>query len=1201
MNCKKKGHSKSDCFAPGGGKEHDRPEWYVKQQEASKKNKEKKTAGAADDDDDVALVIGVPEDDDDDNVAFTVTSDFREEEAHTSSTSASVDMIVDSGATRHFSPDRAKFITFKEIPPVPIRAADGRSFSATGKGSYQTFFPMGPGQRPTRATLLNTYYSPHMAYTLISVSTLDRAGFAVHVSDGKCLFRSPNPARKPVAIFPIIRGLYRAVSSATAPVTSPIIEATYLASRTVTISELHRRMGHINHDDLRAAVKAGTITGVNLDMDSKPQWCEVCVQAKAKRQAIPKKAKEPRPTEYGGKIVTDLKGKISVQSISGAQYAMTFTDLATHEEKPYFLKKKSEAFANYQKYEAWVMVQRGAKIKVLGTDNGGEFTSKEFETHLEKAGTFHQLTVHDTPSENGVAERGQRTHIEQVRAMLIQSGLPKYLWAEAWCHSVWLRNRSPTAALPNSITPMEKATKREPNLSKLLEWGTAVWVKVKDAGDLQIRAKKVHFVGYDLRAKGMRLWPGTRRIMVERDPRLRGSGMMMTFSNVPQSYPIRRKYPPKSANVERNEQNRGLTDANDPPVPENLRATPPPPESNPVPSQIPTPEVPAEQTIPQLPPHVRTRRTEVEKLGQPEQNTGRGHRQRKAPGFYHNLNTVLGSAESTTEDTAAMFEFLEDEDESESELDLEDDVVEDRTIVVEFAMVTENVPLTLRQAITGPDADRWKAAARSEFSQLDKLNTWDIVEAPVGAKVIRNHCVLVIKKDAYNQINKYKVRLVANGRTQIHGIHYTETYAPVVRHATLRVLLTFGAVRDWEIHQADVKNAYLNAPIDETVYMAPTPPGRRLVCRLNKGLYGTKQGGRTWYLKLRETFILLGYTVLQADNAVFISRDKLTIVAAATDDFTIIGQTLEHVDRIKSQLNGHFELVDLGEINWLLGIHITRDRKARTISLSQTAYVDQIVAQMGVSDAAPSATPMDPGIDLDLDSPGVSSNILTADETTLYCKGVGLTMYATITHPEITHHVSILSQYMHEPRSTHLKVLRRVVKYLGGVRSYQLVLGGSDLTLTGYSDASWAARRSTSGYAFYLGTSLVDWSSKKQPIVTLSSTESEYVALTHASKNLLWLRKLLSELHIPIPKPTTLFCDNQSAIVLTKNGAFHARTKHIDNRYHFIRQTVSDGHAVILYCPTNDMIADVFMKPLSRPKFVRFRELLGVEERPSSS
>ncbi|KAF7367236.1 Retrovirus-related Pol polyprotein from transposon TNT 1-94 [Mycena sanguinolenta] len=1207
-NCNKKGHSKPDCFAPGGGKEHDRPDWYIKQQEASKKNKGKQKEAGAADDDNIALLIGTPDDDDDDNVAFLVTSDFTEDQA-LSTSSANVEMIIDTGATRHFTPDRANFITFSEISPVPIRAADGRSFHATGKGSYRTYLPMGPGKRPTRATLANTYYSPNMVYTLISVSTLDRAGFACIAADGKCEIKYPKPGRNTIANFPIIRGLYRATNSESAEAAYTQVETSYLASKMITISEFHRRMGHVNHDDLLAAVKAGTITGVNLDLESKPQWCATCIQAKAARQPIPKKAKEPRPTEYGGKVVTDLKGKISVPSIRGAQYAMNFIDLSTHEERPYFLKKKSEAFENYLKYEAWVKLQRNAKIKILGTDNGGEFTSKEFEDHLEKAGTVHQLTVHDTPSENGIAERGQRTHIEQVRAMLIQSGLPKYLWAEAWTHSTWLRNRCPTAALPNCITPMEKATNKKPNLSKLLEWGAPVWVKVKDAGDLEVRAKKAYFVGYDLRAKGMRLWPGTRKVVVERDvyfnekdaltpgtTSIEGEWDDDDIFDRPSTEPSNSaKTAPKSDEAPRNEQNRGLTDTTVPPIPENLRASPPP-APDPAPSEIPPPETPAESTPPPPPPHARKRQTEVEKLGQPEPDTGRGHRGRKPPGFYHGLNAVVGDADSSTEDIAACFQILEEEEDDDSDLYLEEEDTEDCT--------------TQR-----PRSQTWSDAARAEFAQLDKMNTWDIVEAPIGTTVIRSHCVLAIKRDAQNKISRYKVRLVANGRTQVYGLHYTDTYAPVIRHATLRVLLTFAAVNNWEIHQADVKNAYLNAPIDETVYMEipehyqqfsskPLPTaaaGRRLVAKLNKGIYGTKQGGRLWYIKVCKTMDSLDYTVLPSDRAVFISRDKETIAGVATDDFTILGLTLAHVNRLKSQLNDHFELVDLGEINWLLGIHLVRDRTARTISLSQTAYIEQILAQMGLSDAAPNLLPMEPGVDLSVDSPGVSTQVLTRDDAALYCKGVGLTMYATITHPEITYHALSLSQFMHEPRSTHLKALRRVCKYLSAVRDYQLVLGGSDLTLLGYSDASWSSRRSISGYAFYLGNSLVDWSSKKQPLVTLSTTESEYVALTHASKNLLWLRKIIAELFQPITKPTTLFSDNQAAIVLTKDGAFHARTKHIDNRFHFIRQTVTNGHAVISYCPTNDMIADIFMKSLARPKFEHFRELLGVEKKCDSA
>jgi hypothetical protein len=252
---------------------------------------------------------------------------------------------------------------------------------------------------------------------------------------------------------------------------------------------------------------------------------------------------------------------------------------------------------------------------------------------------------------------------------------------------------------------------------------------------------------------------------------------------------------PTSDKAAGNEQNRGITDTVEPPVSENLR-TSPPHEPNPAPANAPQPETSVDNEPAPPPTHVCKRKTEVERLGEPEPNMGRGRRTRKAPGFYHGLNAAAKLAEASTEDVAAMFQMLEEEEPDDPELDLEAEDEEDHTFVVEFAMVTESVPMSLRQAITGPDAKHWMPAAQAEFTQLEKLNTWDIVEAPMGANIIRNHYVLTIKRDAFNQINKYKVRLVADGRTQVYRIHYTDTYAPVVCHATLRVLLAFGAVND---------------------------------------------------------------------------------------------------------------------------------------------------------------------------------------------------------------------------------------------------------------------------------------------------------------------------------------------------------------------------------------------------------------------
>jgi hypothetical protein len=363
---------------------------------------------------------------------------------------------------------------------------------------------------------------------------------------------------------------------------------------------------------------------------------------------------------------------------------------------------------------------------------------------------------------------------------------------------------------------------------------------------------------------------------------------------------------------------------------------------------------------------------------------------------------------------------------------------------------------------------------------------------------------------------------------------------------------------------------------------------------------------REWYQQLTSVFVSLSYTVCSTDEAVFfkISGEHYTIVASAADDFTIVADTLEAVVLIKKQHNDHFKLVDLGEIDWLLGFNITQDLDTKTISMGQQSYIDEILAEMQFEDAVPVMTPMEPGIDLNYNAPGISDQLLSCAQHEHYRKAVGRLLYVSRgTRPDIAFAVSHTSQFVESPRTTHLKAVQHIFRYLKDTRDHRLILGGKHSSLFGYSDADWASqihRHSISGFVFFLGTGAIAWSSKKQPIVTVSSTESEYVALTLTAKELIWLWKLLSELNFLSNTATTLFCDNQDAFALSRDSTFHARTKHIDVRFYFIRQTIQNGHASVIYCPTNDMIADVFTKSLVHAKIQKFRDLLGVEEPPSA-
>jgi hypothetical protein len=377
---------------------------------------------------------------------------------------------------------------------------------------------------------------------------------------------------------------------------------------------------------------------------------------------------------------------------------------------------------------------------------------------------------------------------------------------------------------------------------------------------------------------------------------------------------------------------------------------------------------------------------------------------------------------------------------------------------------------------------------------------------------------------------------------------------------------------------------------------------KRVVARLRRPLYGTKQGAHHWYDELRRILESLGFKVCNADEAVFykIENNDYTIIAAATDDFTIISNTSKGAELIQQQMSNFFEIVELGDINWLLGVSVTRDLSARTISLGQQSYIEQILARFGLENARTAVTPMEPGADLTIDSPSVSPKSLSPNEKTLYREMIGSLMYvAVMTRPDISYAISTLSQHMEAPRTTHLVAVKRVFAYLSGTRQLKLVLGDKNPRIIGFSDADWASnthRFSISGFTFFVGAGIVSWSAKKQHLITISSTESEYVALTYASKEIIWVHKLLNELSFLFAHslPTTLFCDNQGAIDLSKDSKFHARTKHIDVHFHFVHQTVAQGHIKIQYILTNEMVADMFTKSLPRVKLQYFRELLNI-------
>jgi hypothetical protein len=398
----------------------------------------------------------------------------------------------------------------------------------------------------------------------------------------------------------------------------------------------------------------------------------------------------------------------------------------------------------------------------------------------------------------------------------------------------------------------------------------------------------------------------------------------------------------------------------------------------------------------------------------------------------------------------------------------------------------------------------------------------------------------------------------------------------------------------------DIKAAYLNANLKEEIYME-APPGFDIleghILRLKKGVYGTRQGGRVWYIDFSGTLSELGYTCMEADHTVFVHKSSgfPDIITTYMDDMGLISESLERINHDKEALRRHYRMMDLGEMGWILGIRVTHDHEKGTIALSQEKFIKETLVRYGMSEACPISTPALANEHLlKLSSPEV-------DAKSYQC-ALGSLMYPMLgTRPDLGYAIAALGRHAVNPGPDHQRTLECMFCYLQATSNHQLVLecgSSGDSTLLGYADADWASnvndRKSASGYVFKLGIGAISWSSKKQATVVLSSTEAEYIAGAHATKEAVWLRQLLSELGQDMSSPTVLCIDNQSAITIAWNPEFHDRTKHIDVRYHFLRQVVNDGMVELTYTPTGEQVANVLMKGLPPALHNKFKSLMGI-------
>ncbi|WZZ70878.1 hypothetical protein YC2023_082248 [Brassica napus] len=480
----------------------------------------------------------------------------------------------------------------------------------------------------------------------------------------------------------------------------------------------------------------------------------------------------------------------------------------------------------------------------------------------------------------------------------------------------------------------------------------------------------------------------------------------------------------------------------------------------------------------------------------------------------------------------------------------------------------------------------WKESVGAEAGAMIKNDTWYESELPKGKKAVSSRWIFTIKYKADGQIERKKTRLVARGFTQTYGEDYIETFAPVAKLHTIRIVLSLAVNLGWGLWQMDVKNAFLQGELEDEVYMYP-PPGldhlvkKGNVLRLKKAIYGLKQSPRAWYNKLSTTLNGRGFRKSELDHTLFTLTTPSGMVALLVyvDDIIITGSDKEGIKATKEFLKSMFEIKDLGEMKYFLGIEICKSKEG--LFMSQRKYTLDLLKDAGAYGGKTARMPMEDGYKVPREG-GIEDSKPFHDPK-LYRKLVGKLIYLTITRPDICFAVNQVSQHMQLPKEHHWHMVERLLMYLNGSPDQGVWMGCNGSTeVVGYCDADWAGdradRRSTTGYCTFIGGNLVTWKSKKQKVVSCSSAEAEYRAMLKLTNELVWIKGILKHLEIDQAAPMTMHCDNQAAIHIASNSVFHERTKHIEVDCHKVRQMIILGVILPCYTRSEDQLADVFTK-----------------------
>ena len=1098
---------------------------------------------------------------------------------------------IDSACTSHICNDLNLFDK-KTMKPkyTKIEVADGAYMASMQTGTVALKFQNRNGTK-FKVKLSNVLYVPSSSSNLMSVAKLMKANNRLVFDNNECSIQ--NKITGQVIDIPMVKSMFDLEPGSR--------HQCKVATDTGNISTpdlWHRRLCHASMPYLEKAVPSMVKGGALCS-------CEACIKGGIKRKPFNKKAgkykmsKKPQPVpstqQRLDKVMADTCTPYPQQpSAQGNKVFFLIMDIHTRKTWIRYAKSKAEFPSVYAQWEKEVQNETKLHPVLFMPDGGTEFTCRKLRKILEESGTLFQTTCPGNPNQNPFVERMNGTVCDKTRKILEQACMPIKYWEDASKYVVEIQNSMPHSSLDYD-TPNKRWDPRRPDKTKerARAFGCEVWFLANNSQQIRKGVPKYRkgvFLGFSDGQHGYKILDlASRRSVVTRD---------VCF--------VEHKFPFSEPKESRHR--RVVEDENDTVVIVMDR------EVDPVAAEVAPVEIEVENDQVGEPADVAAGEVNDAVLGSDDDadNGGasclRRSARHKQPVNYAepNSKSKLRNVNGESVDVGyAGSNSVENDENIHSEIVLEDSGNMPNVVESEIAakcaadLGTDYRKMTQKQARESALAENFISAETIELACLDKHGTYVQVPIPTNRDVITCRWVYDVKRDGDNNITVFKARLTAHGFKQKEGLDYNETFSAVAQMKSFRIICALARLKGMKTTQVDISNAFLHGVLEEEIYMA-YPPGYEgpagTCLKLKKGLYGLKQSGRLFNNKLIDvlTSKQMGFKQLVSDSQVlYLERGKSKfIITIHVDDLTLTTNDERLRKEVMGALVENFLVKDLGPLAYYLGIKVTTDSKSTV--LSQQGYVEKVLAKFNMEKANDAPTPAVPGQMLSQDDAPKTKEDQKKMSDIPYRSLVGSLMYAYIgTRPDIGASLIKAASFNNNPGQTHWTAAKRILRYLKGTKNHGIRYDGEltendKVNIRVYCDSDWAQdrddRKSVSGWVVKLANGPVSWSSKKQATRSLSTCEAEFIALTEAVKEVLWLTNFLSELNVDYNTPD-IFTDNQASMEWSRNAGQHQRTKHVALKYFFVRDIVRDKIVKVRYISTKENVSDILTKSPTKQVF----------------